>query len=169
MGMMAPLQAGISYASGAGADAGADLAFSNPYTAIPAAVGAAAAYGFSPTVRHYVNGQVGNAYHQLMGMNGQLQDNLQNASMLDQNFPAVMSQGYSPGQSLLNLNNPIGQNQAKVQQPKQQGQQQQQNPYQIAGMPQTTQNPYYSMDASQYQNTFYPQTYQNQSQANSYY
>ena len=59
MGMSAPLQAGISYGGDAAAGSGADLAFSNPYSLVPAAIGAAAAYGFSPTVRHYIHGQIG--------------------------------------------------------------------------------------------------------------
>lgn len=55
MGMTAPfLTAEISAAGGAGAGAGAlgALGAAAPWLAIPAA---AAAYGFSPTVRHYVN------------------------------------------------------------------------------------------------------------------
>lgn len=139
-----PLQAGISYAEGAGAGGAGMALLSNPYTAAAAAAAAAAAYGFSPTVRHKVNGFAGSQF-----------DQLKNASLLGNFFPNTEQDSGQSGQHpLSSLMNVLGQNKAAAQ-PNQQNQQQQQNPY---TMPQTQglfHNPYQGLNAIQYRDSNY--------------
>lgn len=166
MGITAPLQAGISYSAGAGGSSAGMAALSNPWTAAALAAAAATAYGTSPTVRHKTNDYVSGQFKHWgnTALLGGLLDPGNQSNQFNQRFAQnpLMGEGQNPQQSLFNLSNLTGQNQNKAQ-PKQQNQQEQQNPYLMPQEQGLFHNPYQGLNAIQYRDRNYVPNYGNQS------